>query len=179
MKYIVTEDQFDYMNNFNSYKKIFFKFWDKFGGKVDKSFLKMFGFDHNALTVDNKTVMTKSSLYQLLREWYGEENAMEKALEFLNKDKLTVDNCGGYNFDFEIEIVETDVNQGTIFLRVFPDYKNGQVELIMVGQGIRNLYDASNDEDYGDEIKSEVSECIHDYFYENITDTFGIFVYQH
>ena len=175
MKFIVTEDQLDYMKSFNSIKNAFFKYWDKFGGKADSVFFNMFGFDYNSLETNNITI-TKSSVYELLREWYGEENALKKSLEFLTNTKHRIDDCGGYNFDFEIEIGETDIKNGTIYVRSFPDYETGTVELIMVGGEIRPLSDAVNDEDYGYEISHEITECIHDYFMEKITNTFGLYV---
>ena len=43
MKIILTEEQFDEVVEIETYKKKFFKYWDKFGPKYDNQMLKLFG----------------------------------------------------------------------------------------------------------------------------------------
>ena len=181
MKILITENQLDYIKKFEPYKRSFFKFWDKISPKIDNDFLNFFGFKNGILRVDDMTIST-SNLYVLLREWHGEKNAINKALEFLNQDKFTIDNCGGYNFDFYVETVEVETlhnniqANGTIVVRTIPDLENGTVNLIMVGGETMNLKDAVENEEYGWEIENEISECIDDFLKDNITNTFGVIV---
>lgn len=178
MKILITENQLDYIKKFEPYKRSFFKFWDKIGPKIDNDFLNFFGFKNGILRVDDMTIST-SNLYVLLREWHGEKNAINKALEFLNQDKFTIDNCGGYNFDFYVETVEVETlhnniqANGTIVVRTIPDLENGTMDF---DGETKKLIDAIEDVHYGLDIEIEISECIDDFLKDNITNTFGVIV---
>ena len=179
MRILITEDQLDYIKKFEPYKRSFFRFWNTNGGKIDSTFLDFFGFNKGVLRLDDFSI-NMSNLHELLREWHGKENSLNKAIEFLKQGKFTVNNCGGYNFDFDVNITEVEtlhksiMASGTIVVGVTPDLENGTVNLIMNGGETKKLKDAIEDEDYGWEIETEISECIDDFFKENITNTFGI-----
>ena len=112
-----------------------------------------------------------------------ERNITKEQLAYLMDTSIEVVNewlRGGYNFDFDVNITEVEtlhksiMASGTIVVGVTPDLENGTVNLIMTGGETKKLKDAIEDEDYGWEIETEISECIDDFFKENITNTFGI-----
>lgn len=150
-----------------AHKKMFFKYWDKFGGSVDENFFKLFGFKYNKL--DN---VNQSEVYRYLAEWMGEEKAFEKFKTLIEENPHTINDCGGYNFEYELDIDEFDQSTLNVFLNV-KVLAGGTVELIMVGGDILDISDAIRDEEIGFEIESEIQECIYDDII-NFTNQTGI-----
>ena len=85
MKLILTESK---------YKNILFKYWDKMGGKVDKTFISLFGLDDSDITYDQA--------YKYLIEWRGEKQSKELAKTLLLQNPHHIDDFGGYDFFFEV-----------------------------------------------------------------------------
>ena len=150
-----------------AHKKMFFKYWDKFGGSVDENFFKLFGFKYNKL--DN---VNQSEVYRYLAEWMGEEKAFEKFKTLIEENPHTINDCGGYNFEYELDIDEFDQSTLNVFLNV-KVLAGGTVELIMVGGDTLDISDAIRDEEIGFEIESEIQECIYDDIM-NFTNQTGI-----
>ena len=150
-----------------AHKKMFFKYWDKFGGSVDENFFKLFGFKYNKL--DN---VNQSEVYRYLAEWMGEEKAFEKLKTLIEENPHTINDCGGYNFEYELDIDEFDQSTLNVFLNV-KVLAGGTVELIMVGGDILDISDAIRDKEIGFEIESEIQECIYDDII-NFTNQTGI-----
>jgi hypothetical protein len=167
MKLIINENQYENLMGNLAHKKLFFKYWDKFGGTVDENFFKLFGFKHNRL--DN---INQHEVYRYLAEWIGEEKAFEKFKSLVENNPHTIDNCGGYDFEYDLEISEFDQSTLNVFLNVTVK-PGGQVELIMVGGDIMDISDAIRDEEIGSEIESEIQECIYDDLI-NFTNQTGI-----
>jgi len=167
MKLIINENQYENLMGNLSHKKMFFKYWDKFGGKVDNNFFKLFGFKHNRL--DN---INQSEVYRYLAEWIGEEKAYEKFKSLVEENPHEINDCGGYNFEYEMDIDEFDQSTLNVFLnvKVLP---GGSVNLIMVGGDTMSIEDAVRDEEIGSEIESEIQECIYDDIM-NFTNQSGI-----
>lgn len=168
MKIMLTEEQFDEVVEIESFKKKFFKYWDKFGPKYDNQMLKLFGLSRGTIPTN--------IVYTWLREYLGTDSE-EVIKEFLSKKVHTIDNCGGYNFTFTIDEYEKDNHQIEITLTV--DDIDGTVDLIMVGGETYTLKDAMESDDYGWEIENEIEECIWDYMVENVeTKTGYMFVFK-
>ena len=152
MKYIVDESQFKSL--LNKLKPSIFKYWDKNGPSLTKNFYNTFSIS---------PYRYKEYLIELLSEWMGGD---EKFIQFLKKDEgetfQIID--GGYNFQIILDEVNVNEYQVNLYVRVMP---GGTVTFIFdEGQPTIPLYEALTNSKYGWEIGSEVSEVIHNKFYE-------------
>jgi hypothetical protein len=172
MKFIITEDQQDRLSAYDKAQKMFFRYWDKNGPKVDDLFFKLFGFTNFGLEIGGN-VLRRGNIYRMLRNWYGGENAKLKAIEMLKEKNFTINSCGGYNFDFEVVHYKIEKDTGEIYITAKPDIENGTVELIMVGGETESLKAALDNPDYGWEIEGEIADCIHELLHKKITETTG------
>jgi hypothetical protein len=168
MKIIISENQLEKLKQQEIYKKLFFKYWDKNGPMIKDEMLKLFGVAQRGL--DEKIHM--SDIQRWLTEYLGIDKAKEIASEFLRTKEHTINNCGGYKFNFTINKFMYDDNQYEISLTV--DDVNGSVTLMMVDNSEHNLKDAINNDDYGWEIENEIEDCIYDYLSSNIEETTGL-----
>ena len=75
MKFILTESK---------YKNILFRYWDKNGGAVDKTFISLFG-------LDNNSDLTYDQAYKYLIEWRGEKQSKELAKTLLLQNPHHID----------------------------------------------------------------------------------------
>jgi hypothetical protein len=164
MKIIINERQLEKLQEVETYKKMAFKYWDKFGASINKTMLKMFGFDDRATTPVRMTY-----LQSWLREYLGESSA-ETMKKFFNKPEHKID-CGGYDFTFTIDDYRRDGHQFEIILTV--DDVKGTVMLMMTDGTIHRLKDARDNEEYGWEIENEIEDCLYDYLSEKIENTTG------
>ena len=166
MKVILTEDQYERLKRIGFYKKMFYKYWDK-KPVVDDTFINLFPLKELGLSVLN--------IYPMLTEYLGEDNAKQMAMDVINKDhRINRGDCGGYEFDFQIEKVDEDSESFEV--NVYVSLKGASVALIMVGGELMTLEDALKDEDIGWEIKEEVENCIIDYIQDNILNKTGIII---
>lgn len=160
MKIIITESR---------YKNIIFRYFDKFGGKIDNLFIQNFGLDNRGNEINY------NDAYRYLIEWRGEEESKELTKILLLKNSHKNNDCGGYDFFFEVTgIRQWSLNEEGPFLicEVLIDDIGGDV--LLFDGTTRNLRDYMNDEEYGWEIKSEVDWCVNTYFKENITYQTGV-----
>lgn len=172
MKLVITETQFDNLNDSLNLKKTFFKYWDRFGGKIDDNFYNLFGFKNKKL--DN---INEYDVRSYLREWLGHEKSIEITKELiLNNPHNVGENfiCGGYNFNFYLEI--ESYSDDLFYVNVLADVKDPEatVDLIMVGGETYQLKDAIDSDDFGWEIETEIEECVYDYISENIINKTGV-----
>ena len=157
MKLIITESK---------YRKIVFKYFDKVGGEIDENFISFFSLDGSGLTYDQA--------YKYLIEWRGEEESKELTKTLLLKNRHHINEYGSYDFFFEVFDVsdwDLDDSRPNVVVKVKVDDMAGTVEIN--GTNI-SLEDALDNEDYGWEIKDEVSWGIDEYFMKNIKPKTGI-----
>jgi hypothetical protein len=167
MKFIISEQQQERLSVYDKAQRMFFKYWDKNGPKVDNLFFKLFGFTNIGLEFGG-FMISRNDVYRMLRKWHGGDEAKSKSIELLNQKNYTVNSCGGYNFNFD------DI--GEIFINVKPDVKNGTVVLLMIGGEEQNLGDAINNPDYGYEIEGEIADCVYELLIQKITETTGFLI---
>lgn len=168
MKIFITENQLERLKQHEIYKKLFFKYWDKNEPIIKDEMLKLFGVAQRGIS-DN---IMMSDIQRWLTDYLGIGRAKEIAMEFLNKKEHTIDNCGGYEFNFTIDNVEDDGTQFIVTVTV--DDINGKVRLIMVDNTEHILKDVRSDEDIGWEIEDEIEDCIYDYISENVENKTGL-----
>lgn len=172
MELKITEQQYNKLNNSLSLKKAAFKYWDKFGGKIDYNFLMLFGFKNNHMKVEGLTI---NDMRRFLVEWRGYDKSINLTKELLEKNPHHVGGqnwAGGYNFSFNCKNITIDEYQ--IYVEVMVDLTNATVDLIMVGGDVLDLEDAINDSGIGYEIEGEVEDCVTEYMFENVIDVTGI-----
>lgn len=177
MKVIISEEQFDSLERKEFYRKLFYNYWKSRGPKIDKTFFDLF--DYQSLDISFGSVLT------MLSEFIGVEKAMSMAEDILSKSgKIFYGDCGGYEFDFVTSVNEkllapndyhpNETNKIVVEVKVRT--KGGSVQLIMVDGSTHSLKDALDNEDYGWEIKGEVSDCLDGYFLDNVEYKTGIVV---
>ena len=167
MKIIITE---------SSYKNVLFRYWDKFGGDINRQFILNFGLDNNSNDI------TYDQAYKYLIEWRGEEESKELAKTLLLQNPHHINDFGGYDFFFEVVDIEywgLDESKPKIIINVKVDDLGGEVTLIANDGQTYNLSKALNNEDYGWEIRDEIDWSINDYFKDNITTKTGINIIFH
>ena len=160
MKLIITESK---------YKNILSRYWDKTGGKVDKTFISLFGLD------DNNNDITYDQAYKYLIQWRGEKESKELAKSLLLQNPHHIDDFGGYDFFFEVTDIrnwELNDDEPNVVVKVKVDDLSGSVTL-MDGDD-KTLEDALDNDDYGWEIEGEVDWALNGYFKDNITSQTGI-----
>lgn len=160
MKLIITESK---------YKNILSRYWDKTGGKVDKTFISLFGLD------DNNNDITYDQAYKYLIQWRGEKESKELAKSLLLQNPHHIDDFGGYDFFFEVTDIrnwELNDDEPNVVVKVKVDDLSGSVTL-MDGDD-KTLEDALDNDDYGWEIEGEVDWALNGYFKDNITAQTGI-----
>jgi hypothetical protein len=178
MKLKITEQQLHSINEFLAEKKAFFKYWDRFGGKIDDNFYKLFGFEGTRVPelIVGKTKIKYYDVLGFLREWLGESKSIKLTEELLKGTHHVVgDPFGGYDYTFTVsEIQEKDSSQFTTTVLI--DDVNGEVSLVMtVGETLK-LIDARNNEDIGWEIENEIQDCTDEYLSREVTSRTGIVI---
>lgn len=160
MKFIITESR---------YKNILFRYWDKFGGEINRQFILNFGLDNSGNDI------TYEEAYKYLIEWRGEKESKELANTLLLQNPHHINEYGGYDFFFEVfHIQKWGLNDDKPFVtvKVKVDDLGGSVDLINGDHKI--LADALSSDDYGWEVEDEVNWGVNDYFKEKITSKTGI-----
>jgi hypothetical protein len=169
MKVRITEEQFEKLQEIDSYKNMIFKYWDKFGPGISKEMIKLFGISFG------KSSIRMTDLQRWLREYLGEEKIKESSKSFLENKEHHINDCGGYDFYFTFNHSFED---GQYLFDITVDDIRGTVILIMTDGTIHKIKDARNEE-FGWEIENEVEDCIHDYISKNLEDKTGVpFVFE-
>jgi hypothetical protein len=94
------------------------------------------------------------------------ENRTGKVFDTSNYPEIS----GGYDFKFKVNIVGRDIFQLLLEVDVLP---GGEVDLIMVDGGVRDLSDAIWDDEIGMEVHSEADDVIYKIIDQEITDYTG------
>ena len=111
-------------------------------------------------------------LLRSLREFLGNgiyeaaDNRTSKVFDTSDYPEIS----GGYDFKFKVNIVDRDMNQLLLGVDVLP---GGEVDLIMTGEGVRDLRDAMFDDEIGMEIHHESADVIYRIIEQEITDYTG------
>lgn len=111
-------------------------------------------------------------LLKILREFLGNgihevaDNRTSKVFDTSDYPEIS----GGYDFQFKVKIVDRDMNQLLLEVDVLP---GGEVDLIMVDGGVRDLSDAMWDDEIGMEVHSEANDVIYRIIDQEITDYTG------
>jgi len=115
-------------------------------------------------------------LIESLRDFLGREQSVKLTEELLQKTFKTdrYNFSGGYRFDFKAEIIDQEDGEYIkVDVYILP---GSEVDLIMTGDGVRDLKQALNDQSIGFEIEREVKEIIDEIFTEEITYRTGVVV---
>lgn len=172
MRFIITENQFNNAMDSESMKKVFFKYWNKFGGEINNHFIRMFGFNNGRL--DSLII---SDVRQYLVEWRGFNESIKLTKDIIenNPHKIGgVFDCGGYNFTFDLSINDTGESD-MFYVNVKIDKSNPDNTVVMIYDGNEmQLGDAISNDDFGWEVENEVQDCVFDYIEYEITNKTGI-----
>ncbi len=172
MKVILTESQAKTIQENLQHKKMFQKYWERFGPGVDENFINLFGFKRGNLDGTNI-----SNVYAHLREFLGYENAMKMTEELIlnNPHKIGEGGmpCGSYNFTFNLSINSDDDVIYYVDVEVLAENPDANVTLITTGE-VLQLGEALNDEDFGWEVENEIQDCVNDYLTEMIINKTGV-----
>jgi hypothetical protein len=165
MKFIITEEQ-NLKLDTNKFKQLMFKYWDKFGGKVDDQMILSLGLRGFI----NSGRLYWYELYEWLIDWRGELESQKYCKELLSGSHNVneFEPFGGYDFNFVFENFEWFDSTEVRYLGVYciVDDIKGEVELTMVGGETVNLEDALLNEEYGWEIKNEVEDGVSEWLNE-------------
>ena len=159
MKLILTESK---------YKNILFRYWDKMGGKVDKTFISLFGVGGGGSNI------TYNQAYKYLIQWRGEKESKELAKSLLLQNPHHVDDFGSYDFFFEVTDIKNwglNEDEPNVVVKVKVDDLGGHID---IDGDHKTLEDALDNDDYGWEIDDEVNWGVSHYFKDNITSQTGI-----
>jgi hypothetical protein len=172
MKYVITESQHIKLTenlNTETINKVstnWFKKQIKQGEDphIDGSLLMFLGIKKYSTLHDR--------LLKTLRGFLGNgvyeaaENRTGKVFDTSNYPEIS----GGYDFKFKVNIVGRDIFQLLLEVDVLP---GGEVDLIMVDGGVRDLSDAIWDDEIGMEVHSEADDVIYKIIDQEITDYTG------
>lgn len=179
MKFIITEDQNENLKKYNFYKKGFFKYWDKLGPDASNNVMKFFNtgdFNYGKIKGDWGQI-TLSDVQDFLKEWLGgRDKAISIAEEFISSKTHKIDECGGYDFEFDVTEVKSveGLSAHDLIIDIYVHDTRGTVELIMTDGEVHKLSDAIKNDEYGWEIMGEIQDCIWDYFYSKVTNKTGV-----
>jgi len=175
MKYLISEEQNRLLKegmeqpNFEKLAKKLFEKQVNRGERphIDKSILKFFD-----ISVWSKQF---GILTRTLRNFLDNEQSVKLTEELLQQTFKTdrYNFSGGYSFDFNAKPIDQDDGQMWVEVYILP---GSEVDLIMTGDGVRDLKQALNDQSIGWEIENEVKEIIDEVFTEEITYKTGVSV---
>lgn len=173
MKYVITESQYRQVikeMNEETLKKVSTNWFKKQIAQgedphIDGSLLMFLGIKKYSTLHDR--------LLRVLREFLGKgiyeaaDNRISKVFNTSDYPEI----AGGYDFKFKVKILDRDMNQLLLEIDVLP---GGEVDLIMTGEGVRDLEDAMLDGEIGWEVKSETQDVIYRIIEDQITDYTGL-----
>jgi hypothetical protein len=178
MKFIISEDQHKKVSEISGFKKLFFKYWDKFGpsiSEINQSF--------SAVDLVKNNRIDKHDLNKWLVEWRGLKETIQYIEQSMNGEHNVneYETFGGYDFNFSFDnykFEEDKKRPGVYYLHCdcYVDDINGVVELIAADGESYSIEEAINNDDYGWEIKSEVDWGIKEWV-KHIEDKSGVDIY--
>lgn len=161
MNILITEDQHDRLKKYEFYRKMFGKYWDKYGPGYDDIFLQFFETEKNNFR--------EWQIQQLLMDYVGKEEALKKSFEFLQGTHKFKD--GGYDFTFEITKSVLSNDPLGIIVDVVVNTDSGTV--VVAGDEM-TISDALDDDDLFRDVEEDIGECIWDYFMTNVSKKYGV-----
>ena len=176
MKYLITEEQNKFLKeelDKPNFKNLIKKLFEKQVRKGEQPHIDNMIMDFFEVDVWERDF---NILIELLRDFLGREQSVKLTEELLQKTFKTdrYNFSGGYSFDFKAKII--DQEDGEYFKVDVYILPGGEVDLVMTGDGVRDLKQALNDQSIGFEIESEVKEIIDEIFTEEITYKTGVVV---
>ena len=176
MKYLISEEQNKFLKeelNKPNFERLINKLFEKQVSRCEKPHIDNMIMDFFEVDVWERDF---NILIELLRDFLGREQSVKLTEELLQKTFKTdrYNFSGGYSFEFEVTpIIYQEEGQMWVEVYILP---GGEVDLIMTGDGVRDLKQALNDQSIGFEIESEVKEIIDEIFTEEITYKTGVSV---
>lgn len=166
MKYKLTSEQLKKLVP-KSLKKAVFRFWDN-----------QKGIDNIRSTMSFFSIPAQfyKETFKWSIEWYGEDKINQKIEEISNKIMKGVD--GSYDFNFYLKNGGIDVNEQEIYFDVVAE-GSGKVQVIWKDKILYdNIYDASNSDEVGWEVKDEIKDIVYDEIRYKLGLPFDISIYR-
>ena len=176
MKYLISEEQNKFLKeelDKPNFERLIKKLFEKQVRKGEQPHIDNMIMDFFEVDVWERDF---NILIELLRDFLGREQSVKLTEELLQKTFKTdrYNFSGGYSFEFKVTpIIYQEEGQMWVEVYILP---GGEVDLIMTGDGARDLKHALNDQSIGFEIESEVKEIIDEIFTEEITYKTGVVV---
>jgi hypothetical protein len=175
MKYLISEEQNKFLKeelDKPNFQKLIKKLFEKQVSRGEQPHIDNMIMDFFEVDVWERDF---NFLIELLRDFLGREQSVKLTEELLQKTFKTdrYNFSGGYSFEFKAKIIYQEEGQMWVEVYILP---GGEVDLIMTGDGARDLKHALNDQSIGFEIESEVREIIDEIFTEEITYKTGVVV---
>ena len=176
MKYLISEEQNKFLKeelDKPNFKNLIKKLFEKQVRKGEQPHIDNMIMDFFEVDVWERDF---NILIELLRDFLGREQSVKLTEELLQKTFKTdrYNFSGGYSFDFKAKIIDQeDGEYFNVDVYILP---GGEVDLVMTGDGVRDLKQALNDQSIGFEIEREVKEIIDEIFTEEITYRTGVVV---
>jgi hypothetical protein len=176
MKYLISEEQNKFLKeelDKPNFQKLINKLFEKQVSRGEQPHIDNMIMDFFEVDVWERDF---NILIELLRDFLGREQSVKLTEELLQKTFKTdrYNFSGGYSFDFKAKIIDQeDGEYFNVDVYILP---GSEVDLVMTGDGVRDLKQALNDQSIGFEIESEVKEIIDEIFTEEITYRTGVVV---
>jgi hypothetical protein len=176
MKYLISEEQNKFLKeelDKPNFQKLINKLFEKQVSRGEQPHIDNMIMDFFEVDVWERDFNT---LIELLRDFLGREQSVKLTEELLQKTFKTdrYNFSGGYSFDFKAKIIDQeDGEYFNVDVYILP---GSEVDLVMTGDGVRDLKQALNDQSIGFEIEREVKEIIDEIFTEEITYKTGVVV---
>ena len=176
MKYLISEEQNKFLKeelDKPNFQKLINKLFEKQVSRGEQPHIDNMIMDFFEVDVWERDF---NILIELLRDFLGREQSVKLTEELLQKTFKTdrYNFSGGYSFDFKAKIIDQeDGEYFNVDVYILP---GSEVDLVMTGDGVRDLKQALNDQSIGFEIEREVKEIIDEIFTEEITYKTGVVV---
>ena len=175
MKYLISEEQNKFLKeelDKPNFKNLIKKLFEKQVRKGEQPHIDNMIMDFFEVDVWERDF---NILIELLRDFLGREQSVKLTEELLQKTFKTdrYNFSGGYSFEFKATPIDQEEGQMLVEVYILP---GGEVDLVMTGDGVRDLKQALNDQSIGFEIESEVKEIIDEIFTQEITYKTGVSV---
>ena len=176
MKYLISEEQNKFLKeelDKPNFERLIKKLFEKQVSRGEQPHIDNMIMDFFEVDVWEREFII---MIRILKNFLGREQSVKLAEELLQQTFKTdrYNFSGGYSFEFKVKpIIDQEEGQMWVEVYILP---GAEVELIMTGDGVRDLKQAFNDQSIGWEIENEVKEIINEIFTEEITYKTGVSV---
>ena len=176
MKYLISEEQNKFLKeelDKPNFERLINKLFEKQVSRGEQPHLDKMILNFFSIEIWSKEFRI---LIKSLKDFLGREQSVKLTEELLQKTFKTdrYNFSGGYSFEFKAKpIIDQEEGQMWVEVYILP---GSEVDLIMTGDGVRDLKQALNDQSIGWEIENEVKEIINEIFTEEITYKTGVSV---